>query len=252
MIDSIHYSGHPDTLADMVDRALKFLAWLGSHGPVVLGVVLVVVVGSWGFIELLDDVHEGDTQQFDEQVIRFVGEHRGPEWLQEVGRDITALGSIVVLSLVTFFVAGYLFLERKFSAMWLVLAATIGGMIISTTIKYFVARARPDLISHGDIVQTASFPSGHSMLSAVVYLTIGSLLTRLVKHRLLKLYFLSVALLLTFLVGISRIYMGVHWPSDVLAGWTAGLVWALICWLVARQLQRRGAVEKDAHQLSRS
>lgn len=223
---------------------LRFFAWLGSHGPVVIAGALVIVIGIWGFAELLDDVHEGETRQFDETVIRFVGDHRGPQWLQEVGRDITALGSIVVLSLVTLTVAVYLLLERKYGAMWLVLIATVGGMVLSTTIKLLVARERPDLIPHGDIVQTASFPSGHSMLSAIVYLTIGSLLMRLVKHRLLKLYFLGVGLSLTFIVGISRVYMGVHWPTDVLAGWTAGLVWALLCWLVARQLQRRGKVEK--------
>ena len=83
------------------------------------------------------------------------------------------------------------------------------------------------------------------MLSAVVYLTLGSLLTRLVPERRVKIYFLVVALGLTFLVGVSRVYMGVHYPTDVLAGWTAGLVWALLCWLAARQLQKRGKVEKD-------
>jgi undecaprenyl-diphosphatase len=83
------------------------------------------------------------------------------------------------------------------------------------------------------------------MLSAVVYLTLGSLLTRLVKGRRRKIYFLTVAMLLTFLVGMSRIYLGVHWPTDVLAGWTAGLVWAILCWLAARHLQHRGAVATD-------
>ena len=224
---------------------LRFIAWLGSHGAIVITVVLLIVGGTWAFIALADEVHEGDTQHFDDRVMHFVAAHRGPEWLQEVGRDITALGSLVVLSLMTFAVAGFLFLQRKYGAMLLVLTATVGGVVISTLIKQFFERGRPAVFEHADIVYTSSFPSGHSMLSAVVYLTIGSLLMRLVKGRLLKLYFLAVAMTLTLLVGISRIYVGVHWPTDVLAGWTAGLVWALLCWLVARQLQRRGTVEKD-------
>jgi undecaprenyl-diphosphatase len=132
--------------------------------------------------------------------------------------------------------------------MWLVLIATFGGLVISTGLKWIVDRDRPDVFEHRSHVYTQSFPSGHSMLSAVVYLTLGSLLTRLVPGRWQKLYILGVALFLTFLVGISRVYMGVHWPTDVLAGWTAGLVWAIICWLAARALQRRGKVEKDTEQ----
>jgi undecaprenyl-diphosphatase len=172
----------------------------------------------------------------------------GPRWLPEVGRDLTALGGVAALTLTTAFVAGYLLIVRKYHAMWLVLAATLGGLLISTLLKHLIDRARPDLVPHLSHVYTSSFPSGHSMLSAVVYLTLGALLTRLAAERRVKLYFLAAALLLTFLVGVSRVYMGVHYPTDVLAGWTAGLVWALLCWLVARYLQRRGAVERDADE----
>jgi undecaprenyl-diphosphatase len=210
--------------------------------------LLIVVIGTWGFIKLADDVAEGETQKFDTRIMEYVGKHRGPQWLEEVGRDLTALGGVAVLSLVTLGVAGFLFVSRKYHAMWLVLAATFGGLFISTALKWIVDRDRPAVFEHRSHVYTQSFPSGHSMLSAVVYLTLGSLLTRLVPGRWHKLYILGVALFLTFLVGISRIYMGVHWPTDVLAGWTAGLVWAIICWLAARALQRRGKVEKDNQQ----
>jgi undecaprenyl-diphosphatase len=119
-------------------------------------------------------------------------------------------------------------------------------VLLSTVLKDLFGRPRPTVVPHLFYVSSASFPSGHSMLSAVVYLTLGSLLARLVEQRRLKVYFLSVALLLSFLVGVSRVYMGVHYPTDVLAGWSAGLAWGLLCDLVARWLQQHGAVEKTA------
>src|SRR3954470_7238136 len=133
---------------------------------------------------------------------------------------------------------------RKYHAMWLVLIASFGGLLLSTGLKSLVDRPRPQLVPHLSQVYTSSFPSGHSMMSAIVYLTLGSLLARLVPSRPVKVYCMFVAMGLTFLVGISRVYMGVHYPTDVLAGWTAGLVWALLVWLAARALQRRGTVEK--------
>ena len=222
--------------------------WVGGHSLMALFAILVIVVGTWSFVELADDVAEGDTHRFDNTVMSYVGENRGPRWLEEVGRDMTALGGVAVLSLVTLGVAGYLLSIRKFHAMWLVLIATFGGLLISSGLKWAVDRDRPQVFEHRSHVYTQSFPSGHAMLSAVVYLTLGSLLTRLVPGQKQKLYVLGCALFLTFLVGVSRVYMGVHWPTDVMAGWTAGLVWAIICWLAARALQRRGKVEKDTEQ----
>jgi undecaprenyl-diphosphatase len=158
---------------------------------------------------------------------------------------MTALGGVAVLAMITLGVVGFLWIQKKYHAMWLVVVAMAGGLIISTLLKNVFARPRPQLVTHLSHVYTSSFPSGHSMLSAVVYLTLGALLARFIEGRWSKFYFLSIAMLLTFLVGISRVYMGVHYPTDVLAGWTAGLVWAVLCWLVARYLQRRGAVERD-------
>ena len=128
--------------------------------------------------------------------------------------------------------------------MFFVLIATGGGLVISSVLKDIIARDRPSIVPHLSYVSTSSFPSGHSMLAAVAYLTLGSLLARLVVERRVKIYILVVALLITGLVGVSRVYMGVHYPTDVLAGWSAGLAWASICWLVARALQHRGTVEK--------
>ncbi len=234
-----------------IGSARQALAWLGLHGNLVIVAVLVIVAATWGFVALTDEVLEGDTQRFDDWAIRALREPNdlatpiGPPWLHEVGRDMTALGGVAVMTLVTLFVAGYLGMVRKYHAMWLILIASFGGLMLSGALKHLVDRPRPQLVPHLSQVYTSSFPSGHSMMSAVVYLTLGSLLARLVPSRPVKVYCMFVAMVLTFMVGISRVYMGVHYPTDVLAGWTGGLVWALLVWLAARALQRRGKVEKD-------
>jgi len=158
-------------------------------------------------------------------------------------RDLTALGSNVVLLIVTGAVAGFLAARRQSHALALVVVSTAGGFFLAQALKLVFARPRPDLVPHLAVVYSSSFPSGHSMFSAVVYLTLGALLSQLVEERTLKAYFLGVACFLTFLVGLSRVYLGVHYPTDVLAGWAAGLAWALMCWMAASYLQRRGAVE---------
>jgi undecaprenyl-diphosphatase len=242
------------TLATVIGAFRRFIQWLGGHSLIVLLAVLVAVGGTWGFIALADEVREGDTQKFDEWAVKSLRRADdpktpiGPTWLHEAGRDVTALGGVTVLTLMTFAVAGYLWMAKKYHAMWLVIIATATGLLLSTALKGSFERERPSVVPHLSNVYTSSFPSGHSMLSAVVYLTLGSLLARLSPGYAIKIYFISVAMGITFLVGLSRVYMGVHYPTDVLAGWTAGLVWAILCWLVARYLQHRGKVEKDTQQ----
>jgi undecaprenyl-diphosphatase len=245
-------------------RIVNFLRWLRAHtNLLVLFVTFLIVGGVWGFVHIADEVIEGDTQHFDEWAVRALrmpdpdappGAPKvpiGPRWMREVGRDMTALGGVAVMLLVTAGVVGYLLMIRKYRAMWLVIIATFGGLVLSSILKAAFDRPRPD-VEHYSYVVTSSFPSGHSMMSAVVYLTLGSLLTRLVPDWHVKIYLILVAILLTMLVGLSRIYMGVHYPTDVLAGWTAGLVWAMLCWLFARYLQIRGAVERDKEPLGKS
>ena len=216
---------------------------------IVLAAVFVVVVSIWGFVELADEVVEGDTQKLDLwvlQQLRHSDDLRrplGPAWLIEAGQEITALGGNFVLTLVVLAVLGYLLRQRAFAAMWLVLIATLGGALLSFTFKLFFGRERPDAALHLVTVYSPSFPSGHAMLSAVVYLTLGALLAQVVPRRADKMYFLIVAFILTLLIGLSRVYLGVHYPTDVLAGWSVGLAWALLCWVVARYLRRRGMVE---------
>ncbi|MFI5006149.1 MAG: phosphatase PAP2 family protein [Solirubrobacterales bacterium] len=212
-----------------------------------LGVVSCLSIFAW----VADEVTDQHTQSFDEQLIRQLrdpvrpAEPRGPDWLLGAMRDFTALGSAVVLALFVLAVAGALLARRQYHALLLLLAAAFGGMLLNIFLKPVFARPRPDLALRLTEVRTLSFPSGHAMGSAIVYMTLAALLARMVQPRALKLYFVGLAALLTFLVGTSRVYLGVHYPTDVLAGWTVGLAWALLCWTVARHLQRRGSVEPE-------
>ena len=167
----------------------------------------------------------------------------GPSWLEEAARDITGLGGYAVLTIVALATLAYLLLAGKRGAALLVLGAVVGGMLLSTGLKLGFERPRPDLVPHGARVYTASFPSGHAMLSAITYLTLGALLARVQEGRHIQAFLMGLAVFITLLVGVSRVYLGVHWPSDVLAGWAVGAAWAALCWFVALQLQRRGKVE---------
>jgi len=126
-----------------------------------------------------------------------------------------------------------------------VLGSVLGGQLIGTILKDLFQRPRPDLVPFSAYASGASFPSGHTLMSAVTYLTLGALLARSQERKRVKAYLLLVAIFLTFAVGVTRVYLGVHWPTDVLAGWTAGAVWALICWLTARKLQSRRTLERE-------
>ena len=234
-------------LRKSVRRVVHFIG--GTDLVVLLG-VLALVVGIFGFFLLAGAVRVGGTQQLDDRLLLALrtpddpAVPLGPPWMGEVGRDLTAVGGVAFLFLITGSVAGFLLLCRKYHALLLLVATIGGGLLLSTLLKRYIDRPRPSLVPHLAYVASTSFPSGHSMLSAIVYLTLGSLLARLVRPVRLKLYFVAIALLLTFLVGLSRVYLGVHYPSDVLAGWAAGLAWAVLCWLLTRRLQREGAVEK--------
>lgn len=219
--------------------------------PRMLIVLLLVALCIWAFLGLADEVAEGETHAFDTRLLLALrspadpSDPLGPGWIEELGRDITALGGIGVLTGLTLAVAGFLWLQGNRGSMWLVLIAVSGGQAISMLAKHGFDRPRPDLVPHGMQVYTTSFPSGHSMMAAVTYLTLATLVARVQPTRALKIYVLTLAVLVTVAVGVSRVYLGVHWPTDVLAGWAAGAAWALGCWLVARWLADRGAVEPE-------
>lgn len=212
-----------------------------------LGLTLVLI-GCWSFIELAEEVMEGDTRTFDTMLLLAMrnptdpSDPIGPKWIEELMRDFTALGGYGVLTVWTAAVTGYLVLQRQARTGLLVIIAVGGGILLNTSLKLGFERPRPDLVPHEVAVYTASFPSGHAMLSAIVYLTLGALLVRIQPKRRLKAYILAFTLLLILLVGVSRVYLGVHWPTDVLAGWAAGATWALLCWIVMHSLQQRGSI----------
>jgi undecaprenyl-diphosphatase len=201
------------------------------------------------FAKISEEMLEGETSAFDKfMLLAFRDQSNpavpvGPQWVVEMMRDFTALGSFAVLFTITLMIVGFLVLTRKRHVAWMVVWSVTSGVLLSSLLKWGFARPRPDLVPHATVVYTQSFPSGHAMLSAIVYLTLGALLARTHTEPRIKIYLLSVAGILTVIVGISRIYLGVHWPTDVLAGWAAGAGWALLCWMTMLWLQSKGKIE---------
>ena len=236
----------------MVARLAALWKRSGRKEFVVLLVAGAFCLSLWGFLELADDAPEGDYEELETRIMRSLRDPAdpsiplGPWWSGEVARDITALGGATVVILMTCLVVGYLLLRRAYGATLLVVVAITGGYILSNTLKTLFARPRPSVVPHLSEVVSASFPSGHSMVSSVVYLTLGVLLARTVARRVERIYFIVASILLTVLIGLSRVYLGVHYPTDVLAGWSAGMAWALLCWMVAYWLQRRGTLRTAA------
>lgn len=229
----------------------RSLGWLGGHELGILVLLLAIAGGVWAFVALASEVKEGETSAFDRRILlsmRRPGDLApiGSPAVQEAARDITALGGVSVLGLVTVIAAGFLALDGKSHMAFFAAGSVLGGTIASALLKDLFQRPRPEIVPHVAYAANTSFPSGHSMMSAVTYLTLGALLARSQERKRLKAYFLLLAAALSLMVGVTRVYLGVHWPTDVLAGWMAGAVWALMCWTVARWLQGRKTLEPEA------
>ncbi len=236
---------------------IRWLTWLGGHESAILIAAGAIAAGVLAFALLASEVMEGETTAFDRKVLLSLRRPSdltpiGSPAIQEAARDVTALGSVTVLGLVTAITAGFLALDGKRRMAAFVCGSVVSGLVMSAILKDAFHRARPDLVPHAVYVSTESFPSGHSMMSAVTYLTLGALLSRSRERKRIKAYFLLLAVFLMLIVGLSRIYLGVHWPTDVLAGWTAGSVWALLCWVGARWLQGHRALERESEHASES
>jgi undecaprenyl-diphosphatase len=217
----------------------------------VLATIFVFAAASFTFLKLVSEMREGDTRRADQAILLALRDPNdlsnpiGPEWVETMCRDLTSLGSPAVLTLITIAAVSYLWIDGKRATALFAALSIIGGAVLVSLLKFGFARPRPELVSHLVNVSSFSFPSGHATMAAVTYLTLGVLVARVQKRRRMKLYVLVVASILVLLVGFTRVYLGVHWPTDVLAGWCIGTAWALGCWLIATWLQSRGAIERE-------
>lgn len=190
----------------------------------------------WGFASVADEVIEGETTTFDDAVTAFFrepgnpGDLWGPAWFEEAVRDVTSLGSFTVLGLMVIATVVFFVLNGKPRTAAFVGFSVVGGTVLSTVLKDLFDRPRPEMAAAARVF-TQSFPSGHAAMAAVVYLTLGMLLAEATKGRRLKVYFIGLGIFLTVTIGISRLYLGVHFPTDVLAGWALGVAWTLVCWI---------------------
>ena len=221
----------------------KELNWL------ILGLAACALL--WIFLILAGEIAEGETQAFDVMILRALRSRDdpakpiGPVWLEGSLLDLTAIGGSTVLGLVIFAVVGFLLLQARYRTALFVAITSASGEVVSTVLKQAFNRPRPTVVPHLRDVYTTSFPSGHAMESAIVYLTLGAILMRVTESRLTKMYCLGMAVLLTLLVGISRVYLGVHYPTDVIGGWIIGFVWASLCWLAAQRFEARAGITAE-------
>lgn len=237
---------------------MKFLVPLFAHVSALerrtVAAIGVAAFALFAFAKLGEEMVEGDTRTFDEYLLLALRSHGdpsnpiGPRWFEEMMRDFTALGGTGVLIMVTLGVVGFFSIMKKRAMALMMFGSVATGMILSQALKWGFSRPRPDLVPALAQVSTLSFPSGHAMLSAVTYLTLGLLCARTSIPRSAKGYLLSAAIVLALIIGISRVYLGVHWPTDVLAGWAGGAAWAIMCWLVLLWLQDRGKVETPSFE----
>ncbi|NLW86436.1 MAG: phosphatase PAP2 family protein [Planctomycetes bacterium] len=211
--------------------------------PVVLA-LLAVVGGVWLFAEVADEVVEDETLAFDHSVLQAMRspdnphDPWGPRWLEIAAVDVTTLGNATTIAIIVVAVVTYLALTSRWHKALLVLVTVSTGLGLTCLIKSFIDRGRPDVVPHLVNVSSQSFPSGHAMMSAVVYLTLGTLIAQSSDRRRVKLYVMSLAVVMTLAIGFTRVYLGVHFPTDVLAGWSLGLAWAAVAWLVAWAIRR--------------
>lgn len=226
----------------------KFLSYLHREQRLLallaIGAALIAL-----FIKLAGEMQEGETQAFDIAILRALrhaddpAQLIGPAWLKSSVIDITALGGVTVLTLVSILAVAFLMLGKRHHQALFTALATGGGALLGTLLKTMFARPRPEVVPHLVEVTSLSFPSGHSLNSAIIYLTIAVMISRSFDDRASRIFTITVAALLVLAIGTTRLLLGVHYPSDVLGGWTLGAAWALMVGIVAAKLQRSHKIE---------
>ncbi|RPI62193.1 MAG: phosphatase PAP2 family protein [Planctomycetaceae bacterium] len=221
-----------------ITKLYNFLRGRFRQEVVVLVLFILAVVGILCFTTIADGVTDRATQSFDEWVllsVRSGADSSDPltqPWLLSAAKCASALASAWVLLGVTVISAALLVAAKKHKAAWLLLITTTGGAALSVVLKVIFDRPRPILVPHLEVVSSPSFPSAHAMLAAVLYLTLGVIAARFMPTLKGRITVLLIAVVLMLLIGASRVFLGVHYPTDVLAGWAIGAAWAILCWIV--------------------
>ncbi len=231
---------HPFSLARL------WLVWRTALKELgLVAAVLVVVAGALAFLSVADEVTDGHTKHFDEGLmlmLRHPGDISrpiGPHWLRLAAMDLTSLGSVIVLILIVLIVMGLFAAQRRWRESLLLFCACGSGLLLVDILKLVFGRERPPLAMHAVEVGNASFPSGHATLSAIVYLSLATLVSHFASRRRERGYAIGAGIFVTLVVGCSRVYLGVHWPTDVMAGWALGAAWAMLWWLIAWFVEHR-------------
>ncbi len=235
-------------------RHLPKALWSFVRAEFVLVAALAVIAAALlMFIEIADEMSEGEAHAFDMAVLQMLhpdaanpSDPIGPKWLDHAAADLTAIGSVSVLATLALLVGIFLVIQRKRLEAAIIAVAFAGGITISQLLKGFFNRERPPEIYRASEILNASFPSGHALLSTVVFLTLGAMLAQAAKGQGLRIFAMSAAIGLALIVGVTRIYLGVHWTTDVLAGWSVGAAWGTACWLAGRWLKERGQASSQA------
>lgn len=234
--------GRLSAYSNPIYRALRASAaradtLIGALGVFLVAGLILAALGTAIFVTLASHVRSGSTQAFDDSVIRWMGTHHSPR-LDAVMLEVTALGTGTVVMMVVAVAALFLVLtQHKYSAI-LLLASTFGGIVLNGVLKLGFNRPRPSLFVPAVHTVSSSFPSGHAMSAAIVYSTVAYLAARLHRRKWARWLVMGAALILIALISFSRMYLGVHYPSDVIAGVAVGLAWAGFCMATLEAIQK--------------